>query len=324
MCKINQKLFIVLTILLIPYSVQAVSFNLFNQQQLMEAKNTYENNLIGVFREDLVRQLAYEHRQKLSNVKLNMPLQGEHPLQYGAQPWNKTIIIPISSVKFLDELTIVWAWFEENNCDTAYITSYLSSVLGKRETQEAPLQAFGLNMSVIKNKRVNSLSLKLHKSAIYFLMAHEAGHIVHNHKVNLKGYESQAQELAADNYALNAMASIGVMPAGMLQYFISSYMFEPFPDLKTWEYQQNTIGELTHPLASERLHNIANRLSSNTMDFAHSEVQPQKASMIVANAAVQISNIAKHMDNGGMKIYSASWLLKHYPKSQFRVACPIK
>lgn len=304
-------------------SIAVADIHIYSDYQLNEARKVYQPNIIGMYREDLVRQLPAAHRQALANVQLHLPLRGKHPLQFHARPWDRSITVPIMSVKFLDELTILWAWFEENNCDASYITSYLSSLLGSQDMSQGPLQAFGLSMSVIDKPRVNSLSLKLSKSALYFLLAHEAGHLLNNHQGGAEGLKSRLQEKAADDFALSAMARVGVVPAGMLQYFIAAYMFEPLPDLNTWEYAEKVIGELTHPLASSRVRNIAQRLAAKPMDFAHSEPDPQHAVQLVNVIASQISAIANHMDHGGLKLYSASWLQKHYPKSRFAGACPM-
>jgi hypothetical protein len=184
------------------------------------------------------------------------------------------------------------------------------------------MKAFNLPMQVLNNSRVNSLSLKLSKTAIYFLLAHEAGHLVLNHQVNLTGESSQAQEKAADEYALSAMARIGVPPLGMLQYFISSYMFEPLPNLQTWEYNAGVIAEMTHPLASSRIHLIASTLAANPINYAHSEPNPQLAANRIENLANMIKAIANHMDHGGVRLYSAIWLREHFPESKFSRACP--
>jgi hypothetical protein len=232
--------------------------------------------------------------------------------------------VPVLSVKFLDELTIAWAWFEERGCQTEYLTSYLSLLLRYNEIDAGPLEAFGLPEWIIEDERVNSLALKLHKTAIYFLLAHEASHLFYHHTPAPGGLASQRQEQAADDFALSAMARIGVMPAGMIQYFIAGYMFEPLPDLETWELETGVIAELTHPLASARVRVIANRLADRPLDYAHSEQNPTQSSKIVEYAAEQMLGIADHIDHGGVRLYSASWLVEHFPRSKFANACPAK
>lgn len=321
---LKRQLIVVIAMCFIANDLTAAQIHLYTNKELMDAKRVYEPNIRGIFREDLIRQLPAADRGVLAKVILRIPLRGEHPLQYTARPLDRSIIVPMMSMKFLDELTIAWAWFEENGCQTAYLTSYLSSLLGFNSIHVGPMKAFNLSMAVTKNKRVNSLSLKLSKSALFFLLAHEAGHIVRNHQAHTKGLKSQAQEQAADEYALFAMARIGVMPAGMLQYFMAAYMFEPLPDLQTWEYKADVIGELTHPLTSKRVRLIANSLAANPMGYAHSELNPVNAAQQVKNVAAMISEIANHMDHGGMKLYSASWLREHFPEKNFYNACPIK
>lgn len=297
---------------------------LYSDRELREAKRTYEPNVRAIFREELIRRLPGEQRYALSNVSLAMPLRGKHPLQFSARPIDRTVVVPVLSLKFLDELMIAWAWFEERGCETAYLTSYLSLLLGFKRIDAGPLEAFNLPQWIINDERVNSLSLKLHKTAVYFLLAHEAGHLLYNHQPATGGATSQRQEREADDFALSAMARIGVMPAGMIQYFIAGYMHEPLPDLETWEFETRQIAELTHPLTDTRVRRIADRLAFRPMDYAHSEPNPVYASQIVAYAAKQMRGIADHMEHGGMRLYSAGWLMEHFPQSRFAGACPAR
>ena len=311
------------TIMLLSSSLGfATDPGLYSDRELREAKQLYETNVRGMFRKDLVQRLSSQHRYALSDVRLAMPLRGKHPLQFSARPSDRTVIIPVSSMKFLDELTIAWAWFELSGCRTEYLTSYLSLLLRFNAIDQGPLEAFDLPKTIIKKQDVDDLSLKLSKSALYFLLAHEAGHLLYNHQPAPGGPTSQRQERAADAFALSAMARVGVVPFGMLQYFIAGYMFEPLPDLETWEFQTGVIAELTHPLASARVRHIAERLAKRPIDYAHSERNPQAAAQLVGHVAQQMSEIADHMDHGGMKLYSASWLIEHFPQSRFAVACP--
>jgi hypothetical protein len=305
-------------------TLPVAQIHIYSDQELRAAGQRYEPNIRGIFRQDLVRQLPAADRAVLANATLRMPLRGEHPLQFSARPSDRSIVAPVMSLKFIDDLTIAWAWFEENQCETEYLTSYLSYLLSAQTLRAGPMQAFNLPMSVINNERVNSLSLKMSKTAIYFLLAHETGHLVLNHRTNLTGEASQAQERAADNYALSAMANVGVMPAGMLQYFVAAYMFEPLPNLQTWEYNAGVIAELTHPLTSERVRMIADTLAANPMGYAHSEPNPQYAARLVEGLAYMIAEIANHMDHGGVRLYSAGWLREHYPQSNFHNACPVR
>lgn len=323
MHTLAQQIGLVLIMWLGVSTLPAAQIHIYSDQELRVAAQRYVPNVRGIFREDLVRQLPAADRARLANATLRMPLRGEHPLQFSSRPSDGSIIVPIMSVKFIDDLTIAWAWFEENQCETGYLTSYLSYLLSAQTLSESPLQAFGLSMSVINNERVNSLSLKLSKTAIYFLLAHEAGHLVLSHRINLTGDSSQTQEKAADEYALSAMANVGVMPAGILQYFMAAYMFEPLPSLKTWDYNAKVISELTHPLTSDRVRMIANTLATHPMNFAHSEPNPQYAARLVEGLAYMIGEIANHMEHGGLRLYSAGWLREHYPQSKFRSACPL-
>ncbi|MDH3640456.1 MAG: hypothetical protein OES38_00030 [Gammaproteobacteria bacterium] len=304
--------------------VLASELRLYGDQELREAKQVYEPNIRAIFRQDLIRRLPHEQRYALSDVRLVMPLRGKHPLQFSARPNDRSVIAPVLSVKFLDELTIAWAWFHERGCRTEYLTSYLSLLLGFRKIDAGPLEAFNLPQSVIKNERVNSLSLKLHKTAVYFLLAHEAGHLFYGHRPYTGGPASQQQEQTADDFALSAMASVGVMPAGMIQYFIAAYMYEPLPDLDTWEFESGQIAELTHPLTNTRVRRIADRIAMQPLDYAHSERNLQLATQAVVYAAKQMAGIAEHMEHGGVRLYSAGWLTEHFPSSRFATACPAR
>jgi hypothetical protein len=305
-----------------PGLLQAQEIRMFTDQQLVAAAAIYAPNVEWMLRHDLARRLPASQRTALAGVEIVMPLRGGHPLQFAAQPSDQTLIMPASSLKFIDELTIVAAWFEERDCDVGYVHSYLSATLRYGGIGVSPLGAFGLSMGVTDREQVNDLSLKLSKTAVFFLLAHEAGHLMLGHHPGAASVISQAQEAAADAFALDIMARAGVPPAGMVYYLLAAQMLEPLPDLETWELEEEVIGEFTHPLSADRVRRIADRLAEAPLNFAHSESDPVRGADQVRYIAKQLAGIAQGMHHGGVVLYSASWLLDRYPVEDFLNACP--
>lgn len=249
---------------------------LYDETTLSEAKRTYLGNLRGVWSQDLVAKLPPRIRSSAVSVSVEFPLVGRNamPLDFYASASNRTVYIPIASVKFLDDLATAVAWQNERGCDEGSSFDYVGMLEpGLRSPPPPPpLQALGVPSNILETSHyVNDVSGKALKSAIYFVMAHELAHVLMQHPGNrgVASELSQRNEVAADEFALESMAGIGVPPLGMVIYFMAAYRYQPTMGNVTEEdYRELSRVYNTHPLASDRIAALAGGIRSRSAAFS--------------------------------------------------------
>jgi hypothetical protein len=96
---------------------------------------------------------------------------------------------------------------------------------------------------------------------MFFLLAHELGHIARGHAGGATGIHSQIQEREADAYAFDAMATVGAEPLGLAYFFTAAAMMEG--------------GQTSHPLSGSRVEAAARALEARPRAFVdRSEPNP--------------------------------------------------
>jgi hypothetical protein len=241
-------------------------------EALEAVRGEYEPYLQGLFREDLVARLPPAMRAPLGEVHLNIPAEmpaalGSDPafvLNVGAVPAARQIFLPLRTARWLEEYFALAAEFERRKCPDRLTISLIYDAMligGSGARPPGPLEAFGLDDSVYNDAFVKDVSNKLFASTVFFLLAHELGHIARGHAGGATGIHSQIQEREADAYALDAMATVGAEPLGLAYFFTAAAMMEG--------------GQTTHPLSGSRVEAAARALEARPRAFVdRSEPNP--------------------------------------------------
>lgn len=279
--------------------------HLYSDEELSRARQLYTTNLRGNFH-DLVERLDEPHLTPARQVALQLPDRTSSPLQFYAVPGERRIYVPIESVKFVDDLLTALTWRTRHGCDPSAAFDY-AGMLAEPErlaSLPSPIPALGVPPGVLAtDASVYEDSGKLLKSAVYFLLAHELGHVVLGHPGNLavSPEVSQRQERAADGFALDAMARVGVVPVGMIPYFRAVAYYEgPAGSLGQADYQRLAKATSTHPLAASRIQAIATGIRARRAAF----IQTTAASTVDLVAS-QIEQIAAFLDDPGIRNFQA-------------------
>ena len=302
--------------LLIPLAASSKDLSsMYDQATLSYWHTRYPGNTEWNFENLILGKLTPEERATVGDVKLRFPLKAEgeiagEPLAFYATAPPRAITIPILSIKFFDDLSVAFAWLEENRYSTETVIDYLSMLKYQQATNfpnghyPAPLAALNIHDNALKNPLVDDLSQKILKSAIVWIMAHELAHIYYRHP----GYQgdvsvSQENEKQADRFANEIMRRIGVPPIGMSYFFLFSVHLTlhrgDFDTDKAWnDYVKKTS---THPLSADRLQTLASDLQRRAEDFTKTETDRQAALRRVQYAASQIAGIAKLIGDPDMQ-----------------------
>lgn len=301
MCK---KLFfaIALSIFLstvLPFAVaQTGAFiQIYDTSELAKRDRLYRGYMQAVFKEDLIGQLPLQKRAALSNTRLVLPrgVIDASPLDIWAVVQQRTVYFPIQTIAFLDDLATLAAWLAKNDCSFEPGALYAGMIVTKAPPANQrlhlnPRSAFGLGDNVWKNSYVKNLSNKVFKTAVYFILAHELGHIRYNHSSykTITPQRAQQQELQADHFAIEAMRHIGVPPIGMFYFFTSlSRMEGSVP--------------ITHPLSGSRLVQIATALEQSPGDFVPPNESKSRWTPVIRTYARQFRTLIPVMDNSALR-----------------------
>jgi hypothetical protein len=145
------------------------------------------------------------------------PIKGD-PLAFYVPPDQIRVVFPIFSVKFLDDLSTAYAWLQLNGYVLDTISEYTAMLMHKDlgGRYPPPLQALHIPPDALQNKRVDELAMDHFVTARMFILLHELGHIYYNHRGSMI-----ANEVEADQFAIEVMRRSPVPPVGMLVYFMA-------------------------------------------------------------------------------------------------------
>jgi hypothetical protein len=305
--------FLIFAFVMLPYGrawAQNVS-ELYSMSELQTAGDRYLPHLRGMWEEDFLSKLTPEER--LHTVTLKIPLIGDngYPLDFYSDPAQREVFLPVASVKFVDDLSVAFAYYEENGCNVGPVSDYAGILRFRSEyAKGSPLDVLGVPRTAINNQNVDDLAQKILKSTVFFLAAHEYAHVMYHHKPYgaITAQQAQHQEIEADTFALKIMRRIGVPPIGPAYFFIIAARMEDTPgDFSSLaEYEQYLRGRATHPVSALRILKIAEDIQNNTPAYArlqHDHLVWEKKLQVVAS---HLQEIARGLDDRNMRIFQKS------------------
>ena len=269
----------------------------------------------SVMWQDIVPRLPSEYRARASDVKLIFPERGPGPMSFYAAPARQEIHLPLTSLRFYDDIATLHAWFESRSCPQEYIQTYLAALLRADENLPAPLVAFGLDRDkLFADNYTYDLSGKIFSSGVQFLLAHELGHILLDHRTGIEGAESQRQETEADTFALDHFARLGGNPMGIFWYYQAAWWHDPA--------SEKGRRENTHPVSAERIRAMAERLIDSPDEFAHGEADPAREAKLISQLGMMTAAFADLIDDDSFLNWIAPAMFNDYPVSNLRHSCP--
>jgi hypothetical protein len=280
-------------------------------------RTRYEPSLRWNLDRMVLPTLTQDELKAVHGVSLRIPLRHEDdPFAYFVSGAPPAITISVSSIKFLDDLSIALAWLDRHRFSIEVIPWY-ASVLKYRDSSEfpggrypLPLDALAIPDDALADAAVDQLAQKLLKSAVLFMLAHEIGHIIHRHRGNGPGVpraDWQENELAADRFAMRFFREVGIAPVGIVPFFLAAAHLVPhradFESDCLWtEYLD---ARAAHPFTGHRVRTLANELRRTPAEFTHREPNRGTAAQRVHIAADQIEGVAPLLDDPDLQRYTA-------------------
>lgn len=285
---------------------------LYPDERLVRAAEQMGPSIRLVVSEDIPAALPRERRAGMADVDVAFVARADQPLGFFSDLGTRTVVVPVESLVFVDELSVLTAWFEARDCRGEYIQTYLWALLRDGAPLPGPMEAFEVDYdAALENPFVTDVSNQIFNSVVLFVLAHEVGHLMLGHEGGLTGAASQAQEIAADGFALDHFAAVGVPPLGMAVFFLAARWRDPA-----------AAAEGSHPVSPARLRAIADRLAAEPETFASGFADPVAGVGLTVDAARNLLTIAEISGEEDMLAVGPAGLVREFPLSRLESACP--
>jgi hypothetical protein len=285
---------------------------IYSLAELREYDSRIRANLKGMWEEDFISKLEQQERLRTGTVTLTTPLVGatRYPLEFYSNPAERQVVLPIASVKFLDDLALAYCYCADMGYDLGVVSDY-AAVLRFRpgDIPGSPLDTLDVPRAAIVPPKVDVAAQNALKSTVFFVAAHEYGHVMYQHKDygSITAPEAQRQEADADAFALEILRRIGVVPVGLVYFFLTASRLEATPAdfASPADYENFLRTGATHPVSAMRLLDLAAKMEGNARAFARLQADVASWELRVKQEAMQLREIADTLDDRRMRIFVA-------------------
>lgn len=208
-------------------------------------------------------QFLPETLEGVADIPLLTPDVAPNGDPMGFLAYEGKVYMPIAGLKFIEDLTMAYAWRYRRGQTLEPLDEYLAMLRWKPEEKWPagvflnPLEAFGLPVGAWeRDKELAELGTSLRNEAWAFVLAHELAHVVYRHPGNnAPSGISQANEAQADAFAMELMERSDTTPMGAFLYFQATVAFyasradfESDAEYALWQREK-----ASHPVNSQRL-----------------------------------------------------------------------
>jgi peptidase M48-like protein len=294
---------LLLPLLLLPAAAGAQGWaGFYDRKTLLYWESQTPPDIEENFRDVVWPRLTPDEKRILGRVTLDFPLEdAQHPMNFYARAGGgkKIITLPVSSLRFLGDIALAYAWLAASGFATDPIMDYVAMLKyqwpdGLAGRRYRPREALGIPDDATANARVDSQFQRIFGTAIVFVLSHELGHLYHRHGTEVSPERSRQQEEEADRFAMEVMRRIGEAPLGMVQFFSVLAYLEPYTSDPDYLARRSTA---THPVTSSRLRAIAAGLETYSADFSRTGT-PRTT---FASLATDVRSFARTLDEAGVQ-----------------------
>jgi Peptidase U49 len=242
----------------------------------------------------------------LAEVEVATPDVAPNGDPMGFMSGNGMVVMPVTGLKFIEDLTMAYAWRHLQGLTLEPFDEYLAMLRWKPEDEwpdgiyTDPLETFGVPPGAWEqDQRLAELGTSLRNEAWAFILAHELAHVYYNHPGNnAPAAESQENEREADAFALDLLERSATIPMGAILYFQATVAFyasrvdQPTDRAYArWQREQ-----ASHPVNSQRLLTIARHLQLS----ARRQSDATRAE-VLAYIGNQLEKFATDLDDPAMQ-----------------------
>jgi hypothetical protein len=282
---VRSAVCVVLLTAAISHAEERDGSELYDTPTLKEWQARYTRSMNRILTEGFVPVLSGEEQRAISGARLDLPLRDDAFLNFYTE--GRTIVVPVSALRWLDEISTAYAWLVLNNFQLEPIEEYVA-MLKHRKPRDfpggvypTPLRALGIPADALNDARVDNLSLRLFNSARAFILAHELGHVRLGHQGSSLPNEEQA-----DRFALELMRRTATVPMGVALYFQATALW----------FQG---GPPTHPLNARRLRSMSRTLDAMAGEFGRGGPPDDAARVRVIGRGLE--QVADYLDDAELQ-----------------------
>lgn len=255
---------------------------------------------------EIERQLQSKGKDRLRQTRILTPLWAENckqPVYYVSSSSRQEIVIPLLSVKFLHDLLYASYWARRNGYllkSHLYVNmlKYRRAIDFSPHRYPSPFDALGIPHTSAGEPRYDNSEGRdqfdvIFNDVLFFVVAHEAAHVVLNHVRS-----TPQNETLADVFAIEILSRYGKFPVGISDFFLfASYWalnggdFEDLAQYRIW-----LTAEATHPPSASRIQLLAASLYENPQRNLPSLPESHPNVTRIKDMALALMDIAETID----------------------------
>jgi hypothetical protein len=285
---------------------------LYDDATLQYWQTRYSKGLTGNLREVIMPRLTASERQALAGVRLNVPLRvpDQEPFAFYSSGQPDVVTMSAQSLKFFDDYCVAVAWLQANGYSIETPAEYVSmlkyrdpAALGGR--YPLMLDALAIPGNALDDPHVNDIANRIFNEAIFFVLAHELGHILYRHPgygPDVPRAEARANEAEADAFALDMMRRVEAEPLGMtFFYLMSAHGLPGRGDFGSDSDYEQFLEQATHPLTSDRMSALADSIERGADVYARNESDPAASRERLAYIVSQLREVSAILGDVGVQ-----------------------
>lgn len=265
-------------LLTVVQTVWAGSAVVYSQALLESRAPVYQHDIRVNLDAALLDFLTPEEAIRLGEVRLEVPVRGGLAGHRAERRGRLGVVVmPAESLRFFSDLCTASAWLAARGYSLSTIADYLNMLkygdpasLG-RTSMPLPLEALQVPEGELDEPGVENRRSACFSTGVVFILAHELGHLILGHQgyEGVSPRETQANEAAADAFAVELMSRAGDLPLGALYYFTyMSYLERHRGDFVNDAAWQDHLRRATHPISPDRVEALAASLRKHARRFA--------------------------------------------------------
>jgi hypothetical protein len=253
--------------------------SIYDTADLAQRQQLYPKFVLGVLDAEIRPRLTADERAKLASLRFAFPLVMSGWEPFGFRSDGQSVEVSIASLKLLNDLLLAYAWLGRHGYSPSTVDDYMALLVNwrKDEPPPPPLATLGVPPGARDEADTDRLATLLTRSAYLFIVLHEMGHVLHDDRpaAGLTLQAMQAREAAADAFAIDLMARMGVVPTGIAEFFQLAAASMPSPAAYRDDAAYlDALRRQTHPVTAERLAAVARAIEAHAQSFAVDQ-QPQ-------------------------------------------------
>jgi hypothetical protein len=275
--------------------------NLYSQAVLDDFAGRIEPVVQAIVKDNVEPYVNSNDVARLRTMLFLFP-QGRDLVGFTSDPAGDAVIIPILSLKFLNDFIYVTSREVKEGAKARPLSPFIYiGLLKYRRANEfpdsalpTPFEAFGITHNELQMPISVDRDVVLDyqwniRGALVFIISHEIGHVLLNHT----GHPSIKHEEEADAFAVSIVERSGVSPGGIVDLFNIFALWSPVPGDPGLEKAQQ---ESPHPLNGARIRSVVASFLDRKRFYPGAEDSDARV-VALANLAEGLGKEADGLDN---------------------------